>query len=158
MRRTLLLIAVAALAGPVLFAQSRPFNLKASNGPYSTRVRPMRVSGEGISTPSGAKYWDMATGKGNPATRGHVVRVLYREWVENGREIETSISADKPTIFTLGMGQVIRAWEEGMEGIRAGGSRQIRVPADLAYGAAGVLNLVPPNANLIIDVFVLAVD
>ncbi len=157
MRKTMLLIAVATMTSSLLLAQSRQLNRKSS-GTFSAITRPTRVTGEGIPTPSGARYWDIATGKGNPATKGHVVKVLYREWVENGSEIESSMSPDKPTIFTLGMSQVIRGWEEGMEGIKAGGRRQIRVPAELAYGSAGVPSLVPPNANLIIDVLVLAVD
>ncbi len=163
MRKTLFLVAVSALVVPVLFAQSkspkpRPFK-RAPHPPTIMGVsRPTQVTGEGATTPSGVKYWDIQAGEGNAAEKGHIVKVLFAAWVENGKEFDGSVSADHPTIFTLGAGQVIRGWEEGMQGMKAGGKRQIRVPADLAYGPTGVPPLVPPNSNLIFDVVLLDVQ
>ncbi len=107
--------------------------------------------------PSGVRYWDILTGTGESATRGHVVKVLFTAWVENGKQIDGSASADRPTIFTLGVGQVIPGWEQGMEGMRVGGKRQLRIPPELAYGPAGSPE-VPPNSTLIYDVELVALD
>lgn len=161
MRRIPILIVIAAVATPLLLAQSRPvkrMTVQHRSKPIVNISRPSKVTGDGISMPSGVRYWEIQSGEGNPATKGHAVKVLYTAWVENGKEFDSSTSADKPTIFTIGAGQVIPGWEEGMEGMKAGGKRQIRVPADLAYGAAGIPELVPPNSNLIFDVVLLEVQ
>jgi FKBP-type peptidyl-prolyl cis-trans isomerase len=154
MRKTPVLIVIATLAVPVLFAQSRPFRRKLN--PLSNAIvsvsRPTKVTGEGNSTPSGVQYWDIQIGEGSPATKGHAVKVLYKAWVENGKEFASSASDGRAPIFTLGAGQVIPGWEEGVEGMKAGGKRQLRIPPGLAYGAAGIPDLVPPDATLIFDV------
>jgi FKBP-type peptidyl-prolyl cis-trans isomerase len=154
MRRFLILIAIAALASPILFAQSRPFRRKLDPlaKPINSIRQPTKVTGEGKSTPSGVKYWDIQVGEGSPASKGHAVKVLYTAWVENGKEFASSISDGRAPIFTLGVGQVIRGWEEGVEGMKVGGKRQLRIPPDLAYGASGIPDLVPPGATLIYDV------
>jgi len=109
-----------------------------------------------MATASGVRYWDIQTGEGNPATKGHVVKVLYTAWVEKGmKEFASSTSDGRVPVFTLGVGQVIRGWEDGVEGMKVGGKRQLRIPPDMAYGSAGAPPLVPPNATLIFDVVLL---
>jgi peptidylprolyl isomerase len=165
MRMRMIVVAIAVLAAPLVFAQSKSQSSKSgkwSHRPPNTTIialsHPTRVSGDGLSTPSGVKYWDIQTGDGNPAAKGHVVEVLFRAWVEGGKEFDGSTSRDKPTIFTLGVGQVIPGWEEGMEGMKVGGKRQLRIPPELAYGAAGVTPQVPPNSTLIFDVELVGLD
>ena len=165
MRKRLIVIMMMALAAPVAFSQSRSQKSKSARwahrqpaNPLMTVNRPTKVSGEGVSTPSGVRYWDVLTGTGAPATKGHVVKVLFTAWVENGKQFDGSASADRPTIFTLGVGQVIPGWEEGMEGMKVGGKRQLRIPPELAYGSAGVPPAVPPSSTLIYDVELLALD
>jgi len=158
MRVTLIMAVVGVLATPLVLAQSPSQDPKSTRWPINRKApivsmsRPTKVSGDGMSTPSGVKYWDIQTGEGDPAAKGHVVSVLFKAWVEGGKAFDGSTSRDKPTIFTLGVGQVIRGWEEGVEGMKVGGKRQLRIPPELAYGAAGVPSLVPPNATLIFDV------
>jgi FKBP-type peptidyl-prolyl cis-trans isomerase len=154
MRKTPVLILIAILLNPILFAQSRHFRRKLNplSNPMVSTSTPAKVTGEGASTQSGVKYWDIQVGEGSPATKGHAVKVLYAAWVENGKRFASSMTDGKASIFTLGAGQVIRGWEEGVEGMKVGGKRQLRIAPDLAYGAAGVPDLVPPNATLIFDV------
>ena len=156
MRKILFLAMIAIMAVPILFAQSPKWTEKIMKnvrpGTVNSIARPTQVTGEGVATPSGLRYWDILAGKGEPATKGHAVKVLYRAWVEHGKEFASSISDGKPSIFTLGVGQVIPGWEEGVESMKVGGRRQLRIPPNLAYGAAGVPPLVPPNATLIFDV------
>ena len=88
--------------------------------------------------PSGIKYWDIFIGEGNPAEKGHAVRIIYTAWTENGKEFASSVVDGKPVIFTLGAGQVVsRDGSKGIVGMKAGGKRQIHIPPALAYGAAG---------------------
>ena len=155
-RYALIVIAIAVLAIPMGFGQSKRWKSSKTGNTGQTAVnavsRPTNVTGEGIATPSGVRYWDIQTGKGDPATNGHAVKVLYRAWTDNGKEFASSTTDGKPPIFTLGAGQVIPGWEEGMQGMKVGGTRQLRIPPNLAYGAAGAPPLVPPNATLIFDV------
>ena len=163
MCKKLIMILVVAAISAMLYAQdsSKPPAAKLGRG-VPTRIyninRPVSVTGNGMSTPSGVKYWDLQIGKGKAAERGHVVSMLYREWVKDGKEIGSSISLSKPTIFTLGVGQVIKGWEDGVEGMKAGGKRQIRIPPDLAYGSEGVPPDVPPSATLVLDIELLDVQ
>jgi len=155
--RILFIGVIAALAIPVCGAQSPNWKMKRMNnvrpGTITAISHPTAVSGPGMATPSGVRYWDIRIGAGDPATKGHAVKVLYTAWVENGKkEFASSTTDGKAPIFTLGVGQVIRGWEDGVEGMKVGGKRQLRIPPELAYGSAGMPPLVPPGAALIFDV------
>ncbi len=162
MRKTLVLIMVAVLVAPALFAQvgkwkeKRLHNVKP--GTFDTASHPTKVTGEGQLSPAGVRYWDVQSGDGNPATDGHAVQVRYTAWVENGKEFASSISDGRAPIFTLGMGQVIPGWEDGVRGMKVGGKRQLRIPPGLAYGETGLPPLVPPNSTLIYDVELIAME
>jgi FKBP-type peptidyl-prolyl cis-trans isomerase len=163
MHRKMIMFFMALLAASFLNAQSDGMKMKRlphlrAEKPILNMSHPTRVTSEGALTPSGVKYWDIRVGEGNAATKGHVVKLLFAAWVENGKEFDSSLSPGKPTIFTLGAGQVIPGWEDGMEGMKAGGKRQLRIPPDLAYGSAGMPRLVPPGATLIYDVELLEVQ
>jgi FKBP-type peptidyl-prolyl cis-trans isomerase len=156
MRAATIGIAFAVFATPTGFGQTKHWGSSKTASATPNKInaisRPTKVTGEGVTTPSGVRYWDIQTGEGDPATNGHVVKVRYRAWTEDGKEFASSASDGKPPVFTLGAGQIIRGWEEGMLGMKVGGARQLRIPSDLAYGAAGAPPLVPPNATLIFDV------
>ena len=165
MRKKLIMIVITGIVIPHLFAQSTSQNSKRMKPPsprpgaFLNMSRPTKVSGDGMTTPSGVKYWDIQKGDGDPAVKGHVVKILYTAWIaENGKEFASSAGDARPTVFTVGAGQVIKGWEDGVEGMKPGGKRQFRVPADLAYGTAGVPPLVPPNATLIFDVVLIEVQ
>jgi len=162
MHKKLIMIAVGMLVSSILFAQSSTWKGKRMNnvrpGTIIPITHPMKVTGEGMATPSGVKYWDIQTGEGNPAEKGHAVQILFRAWIKDGKEIASSASREKPTIFTLGAGQVIKGWEDGVEGMKPGGKRQIQIPPELAYGGAGAPPAVPPNSTLIIDIELIGVQ
>jgi FKBP-type peptidyl-prolyl cis-trans isomerase len=120
---------------------------------------PTKVTGEGVKTPSGLIYWDIRVGNGEVAKEGSHVRVHYTGWLTNGKKFDSSVDAGKPFDFTIGNGEVIRGWEEGVSGMRVGGKRQLRIPPDLGYGAEGTPGgPIPPNATLIFDVQLLGVQ
>ncbi|MBV9183109.1 MAG: FKBP-type peptidyl-prolyl cis-trans isomerase [Acidobacteria bacterium] len=119
---------------------------------------PTRVTGDPVKTPSGLEYWDIRKGTGPEATSGHKVRVHYTGWLTNGKKFDSSVDAGRPFSFTLGGGEVIKGWDEGVAGMKVGGKRQLKIPSDLAYGSRGAGGVIPPNATLIFDVQLLGVE
>lgn len=113
---------------------------------------PTKVTGEPTKTASGLEYWDIKVGTGAVAIAGKKVKVDYTGWLTNGKKFDSSVGTGRPFDFLLGGGQVIKGWDEGVAGMKVGGKRQLRIPPDLAYGAAGYSSVIPPNATLIFDV------
>ena len=120
---------------------------------------PAKVTGEGVKTASGLIYWDIRVGNGDVAKEGSHVRVHYTGWLTTGKKFASSVDAGTPFDFTIGNGEVIKGWEEGVAGMRIGGKRQLRIPPSLGYGAEGTPGgPIPPNATLIFDVQLLGVQ
>jgi len=105
-----------------------------------------------IRAPGGLFYRDLVVGSGALAQPGSTVSAQYTGWLPNGHKIDSSRDRGKPYEFRLGAGQVIPGWDEGLAGMRAGGRRQLVVPAALAYGHAGYGEAIPPEAVLVFDV------
>ena len=125
----------------------------------SNTTSPSKVTGEGVTTPSGLMYWDIRVGNGEFAKEGKHVRVHYTGWLTTGKKFDSSVDAGKPFDFTIGNREVIKGWEEGVAGMRVGGKRQLRIPPALGYGAEGTPDgSIPPNATLIFDVQLLGVQ
>lgn len=144
---------ILALAAVFLLAQSAP--RKSATNINS----PTKVTGEGVKTPSQLIYWDIRVGNGETAKEGSRVRVHYTGWLTNGKKFDSSVDAGQPFTFTIGNGEVIKGWEEGVSGMRVGGKRQLRIPPDLGYGAEGTPGgPIPPNATLIFDIQLLGVQ
>lgn len=109
-------------------------------------------------TDSGLKYEDLVEGNGEAAQAGQLVTVHYTGWLENGQKFDSSKDRNDPFRFKLGAGQVIRGWDEGVAGMKVGGTRKLTIPASLGYGSRGAGGVIPPNATLIFDVELLAVN
>ena len=111
-----------------------------------------------ITTPSGLQYRDSKLGSGATAKAGMQVSVHYTGWLQNpdgslGRKFDSSRDANQPFKFALGSGNVIRGWDEGVQGMMLGGQRRLIIPAALGYGQRGAGGgLIPPGATLIFDV------
>ena len=108
-------------------------------------------------TPAGLRYQEVAQGEGKEAEPGKVVVVHYTGWLPNGEKFDSSRDRNDPFSFTLGAGQVIAGWDEGVAGMRVGGRRKLVIPPDLGYGTAGAPPDIPPGATLVFDVELLAV-
>jgi FKBP-type peptidyl-prolyl cis-trans isomerase FkpA len=99
-------------------------------------------------TSAGVYYRDLVTGDGPQVRRGHHVTLHFAGFLPDGTQIDAVAPPSAPVEFDLGSGTVIRGWESGIVGMRAGGQRQLVVPAAQAYGGRRV-GLVPPNSNLV---------
>jgi FKBP-type peptidyl-prolyl cis-trans isomerase FkpA len=110
-----------------------------------------------ITTPSGLKYEDSVEGNGAVAAAGQTVSVHYTGWLESGSKFDSSKDRNDPFRFRLGGGQVIRGWDEGVQGMKIGGTRKLTIPAELGYGARGAGGVIPPNATLIFEVELLEI-
>ena len=112
---------------------------------------------DAVTTPSGLKYIDEVVGSGDVPTKGKSVKVHYTGKLTDGKKFDSSVDRGDPFMFTIGVGQVIKGWDEGVMSMKVGGKRQLIIPADLGYGARGAGGAIPPNAELIFDVELLGV-
>ncbi len=151
--KSLLTLSAFAVMTTVIFAQTAAH--KAQVVP-NTKA-PTRVTGEGTRTDSGLQYWDIRTGTGQLAKDGDHVKVHYTGWLTTGKKFDSSVDAHQPFDFTIGKGDVIKGWEEGVSGMKVGGKRQLRIPPQLAYGEQGYSGVIPPNATLIFDIQLLSI-
>jgi FKBP-type peptidyl-prolyl cis-trans isomerase FkpA len=109
------------------------------------------------------QYIDTKTGCGTPAASGSALSAIYVGWLQStGQKFDSTVDdGGQPFSVTLGQGQVIPGWDEGLVGIKAGGTRRLIIPAALAYGSQGQSQgkvPIPPNATLIFDVTVVSVQ
>jgi FKBP-type peptidyl-prolyl cis-trans isomerase len=110
-----------------------------------------------VTTASGLKYQDVKEGTGDVATAGKTVSVHYTGWLTNGTKFDSSKDRGQPFEFPLGGGRVIRGWDEGVQGMKVGGTRKLTIPPELGYGARGAGGVIPPNAALVFEVELLKV-
>lgn len=106
---------------------------------------------------SGLEWTDLVCGKGETAVGGSTVTVDYVGRLENQEVFDSSRRNGEPFTFLLGAGRVIDGWEEGVRGMRVGGTRRLVVPPVLGYGDDGYAGVVPPDATLIFDIELLDV-
>jgi FKBP-type peptidyl-prolyl cis-trans isomerase FkpA len=100
---------------------------------------------------------ELAPGKGKACKSGDLVSMHYTGWLTNGKQFDSSLERNIPFDFQLGVGQVIKGWDEGVAGMQVGGKRKLTIPSKLAYGEMGAGGLIPPDATLVFDVELLAI-
>jgi peptidylprolyl isomerase len=109
-----------------------------------------------VTTPSGLRIIDVKAGSGPMPQAGQTVTVNYTGWLfvndQKGKKFDSSLDHRAPFSFTLGQGQVIKGWDEGVATMHVGGKRTLIIPPDLGYGARGAGGVIPPGATLIFDV------
>ncbi len=110
-----------------------------------------------VTTKTGLQYVDIKTGEGRMPKLGDTVVVHYTGWLEDGTKFDSSVDRGEPFEFSIGMGQVISGWDEGVGTMRVGGVRKLTIPPDLGYGASGAGGVIPPNATLTFEVELLEI-
>jgi FKBP-type peptidyl-prolyl cis-trans isomerase len=112
-----------------------------------------------VTKPSGLKYIDLKVGTGKEAKAGDTVIVHYTGWLKDGKKFDSSVDRNAPFTFELGgkgRFKVIKGWDEGVAGMKAGGKRKLIIPPNLAYGSASFL-AIPANAELHFEIELLEV-
>jgi len=120
------------------------------------------MSAAKITAASGLQYVDLTVGSGDVAKIGDQVSVHYTGWLQNpdgskGKKFDSSKDRGQPFQFALGQGQVIKGWDDGVQGMKVGGVRELIIPPALGYGQRGAGGVIPPNATLIFEVDLLGV-
>tara|TARA_B100000035_G_scaffold286426_1_gene270709 strand:- start:1587 stop:2033 length:447 start_codon:yes stop_codon:yes gene_type:complete len=108
---------------------------------------------------------DTKLGEGREAEKGLTITVHYSGWIydenedkKKGNKFDSSKDRNEPFTFVLGVGQVIKGWDDGFAGMKIGGKRTIIIPSEMGYGSRGAGNVIPPNADLIFDVELLGIQ
>jgi FKBP-type peptidyl-prolyl cis-trans isomerase FkpA len=108
-------------------------------------------------TPSGLTIEEIVVGSGEAAGAGQQVTVHYTGWLTDGRKFDSSKDRGEPFAFPLGKGHVIKGWDEGVQGMKVGGTRKLTIPPALGYGSRGAGGVIPPGATLLFEVELLKV-
>ena len=111
-----------------------------------------------ITTASGLIIEDTIEGSGEIASAGQTVTVHYTGWLTDGRKFDSSKDRQEPFEFLLGGRRVIAGWDEGVVGMKIGGTRTLTIPPELGYGARGAGGVIPPNATLVFEVELLGLS
>ncbi|OGN06040.1 MAG: hypothetical protein A2669_00725 [Candidatus Yanofskybacteria bacterium RIFCSPHIGHO2_01_FULL_48_25b] len=156
------ILAIIVAAGVWLFAKrgSQSPALYDSSVSPSVSGSPVQTSDsrapQVIRTASGLEYADIEIGTGATAKTGQTVSVHYLGTLVDGTKFDSSYDRGQPFTFRLGVGEVIKGWDEGVAGMKVGGKRKLAIPPDLAYGPQGN-GPIPPNAVLLFDVELLGI-
>jgi FKBP-type peptidyl-prolyl cis-trans isomerase FkpA len=105
-----------------------------------------------ITTASGLVIEEVHVGGGAEARAGQMVSVHYTGWLTDGTKFDSSKDRNEAFEFPLGARHVIAGWDEGVQGMRVGGTRKLTIPPQLGYGARGAGRVIPPNATLVFEV------
>ncbi|HTL89590.1 MAG TPA: FKBP-type peptidyl-prolyl cis-trans isomerase [Leptolyngbya sp.] len=122
-------------------------------------LKPMTTPAESkdmVTTDSGLKYTEVTEGTGASPEKGQVVTVHYTGTLEDGTKFDSSRDRGQPFKFKIGVGQVIKGWDEGVGTMKVGGRRNLVIPPELGYGSRGI-GPIPPNSTLLFDVELLKV-
>ena len=155
----------ALLAGALLTVMAGGLvNLPAAAGPavnYTLVPGTTKVNGKKVvlkTMPDGLKYYDLKVGKGASPKIGQTVSVQYTGTLTDGTKFDSSYDhGGQPIDFPIGVGRVIKGWDEGVPSMKIGGKRRLVIPGKLAYGANSPTPTIPPNATLIFDIELVAV-
>ena len=103
------------------------------------------------------KIEDEVVGTGPEIKAGQTAVVHYTGWLTDGTKFDSSLDRNEPFDFTLGAGQVIKGWDQGVAGMKKGGKRKLTIPSELGYGKSGSPPKIPPDATLVFDVELLGI-
>ena len=109
-------------------------------------------------TSSDLKLHDLEVGNGQEIKEGDIASMHYTGWLQDGTKFDSSLDRGQPFEFTLGSGNVIKGWDDGVVGMKVNGKRKLIIPPSLGYGSSGAGGVIPPNATLVFEVELLAIQ
>jgi len=149
------------LLSAALTAQA-PVSGTPKSTPKKAKKAPIVKAPAMITTETGLKYIDTQIGTGAAPMKGQRCIVHYTGWLsdkgQRGKKFDSSLDRNDPLAFPVGVGRVIKGWDEGLMSMKVGGKRTLYIPAPLGYGARGAGGDIPPHADLIFDVELLGVQ
>lgn len=128
-----------------------------SDGPAPDAAPPPAAAPPGAAASDSLASQDLKVGTGPEARTGQRLRVHYTGKLTNGTTFDSSVGR-APFTFTLGSGQVIKGWDQGVAGMRVGGKRRLVIPPELGYGARGAPPQIPPNSTLVFEIDLLGIE
>ena len=153
---------VLAMTLPMIFFTACKQSNNENNDKNMPTVQKETMTTTRTTTPSGLSYEILKEGTGRSPAIGNKVTVHYTGWLDQngnpGTQFDSSINRGKPFTFIIGVGQVIKGWDEGVLSMKIGEKRRLFIPAALGYGARGSGGAIPPHANLIFDVELLSIQ
>jgi ketosteroid isomerase-like protein len=123
----------------------------------SMPIKASVLGAKAVTTPSGLRYEDIVAGTGASPQPGQEVAVHYTGTLDDGTKFDSSLDRGEPIKFKIGVGQVIKGWDEGLMTMKVGGKRKLVIPPQLGYGARR-MGPIPPNSTLVFDVELLSVQ
>ncbi|MHB1000572.1 MAG: FKBP-type peptidyl-prolyl cis-trans isomerase [Armatimonadota bacterium] len=158
MRLAVIILAALLVLALVVGCQKNNTSVESNNTstpavtPADAPVKPSVTDGKTVKTKSGLKYEEIKVGTGAAPKNGDLVVVNYTGWLKDGTVFDSS-EGEEPFTFRLGMGEVIKGWDEGVASMKVGGTRKLMVPSNLAYGEEGTPGgPIPPNSSLTFEV------
>ena len=146
----------------LLFAVLSTAPVAAQAPKAAKKPAPKAKAPEMITTASGLKYLDTRPGTGASPATGQKCVMHYTGWLDDngqkGKKFDSSVDSGQPFTFVIGVGRVIKGWDEGVASMKKGGKRTLHIPPELGYGARGAGGVIPPNATLIFDVELLDIQ
>jgi FKBP-type peptidyl-prolyl cis-trans isomerase len=143
----------AAMAVALLFSPVVSAGLRAADPAAGQAAKEEKKM---TKTESGLRYRDVKEGTGEKAKKGQTAVVHYTGWLwvddAKGKKFDSSKDRGQPFDFPLGEGRVIKGWDEGVAGMKVGGTRELIIPPVLGYGSRGAGGVIPPNATLFFEV------
>lgn len=157
--------ATRAVTGSITWFITGAAVLAAALGAGCSQHAPTRAAPDTPAATTSFKTEDLKLGSGDVITPGHEAVVQYTGWLyeatspdHKGREFDSSRRTGQPFRFALGTGQVIKGWDQGVAGMKVGGSRRLIVPPELGYGDSGAGDVIPPGATLVFDVDLVGIE
>lgn len=154
-------IIVGAIVGALFLAfNSVPIEEKDSSGQntQNEQQKKTQLNTQSAQDMKELQIQDITQGQGVKVKTGDTVAVHYTGTLADGKEFDSSYDRSQPFSFTVGQGQVIQGWDQGLVGMKVGGKRRLVIPSSLAYGPAGVPGVIPPNATLLFEVELLGIQ
>ncbi len=153
-------VAAVALTAALFFspAVSRSLETQPSSPSKVPTPAPATNKGKIMKTSTGLEYIDTKVGTGPSPKTGQRVTVHYTGTLKDGTKFDSSVDRGQPFTFVIGVGQVIKGWDEGVSTMKVGGKRTLIIPPALGYGERGAGNVIPPNSELHFDVELLSIN
>lgn len=145
------LIALSLILSLVLMSESKAKKVEGKAQVENTTEKTVK-------TTSGLEYIDLKEGTGESPKSGQKVKVHYTGWLTDGTKFDSSVDRGEPFEFIIGIGQVIKGWDEGVSTMKIGGERKLIIPPDLAYGNRAVGEVIKPGSTLVFKVELLGIN